>query len=270
MLRTRLLTAIILVPITVGFIYLGGLPFLGLVICLTTLAEIEFCQLMSRRGFRGTHVFGIALVWLFLLDGAFPDWSLMRPGLAAVLSLSLGWLVFRFGRSNATDWAGPIASGLYVGLFASSFVRLRGLSVHGLWSTLLAAASMVMADSAAYFVGTRWGKHRLAPVVSPAKTWEGYASGIAAGGFTGCLFAWLGRLVVGPGATMPPSAGFLLGLLIGTVAPLGDLVVSAVKREAGVKDSGQLLPGHGGMLDRLDSVLWAGVLAYHYVVWFVS
>ncbi len=270
MLRTRLLTAIVLIPITVGFIYLGGLPFLGLVVCLTTLAEIEFCQLIRRRTFEAAHMFGIAMVWLFLLDGSFPDWSLMRPGLAAILSLSLGWLVFRFGRSNVADWAGPLASGLYVGLFASSFVRLRALSVHGLWSTLLAAAAILVADSAAYFVGTAWGKHKLAPAVSPRKTWEGYASGIAAGGLTGCLFAWLGRFVVGPAATMAPSGGFVLGLLIGTVAPFGDLAISAVKREAGVKDSGQLLPGHGGMLDRLDSILWAGVLAYHYVIWFVS
>lgn len=269
MLRIRLLTAIVLVPITIGFIYLGGLPFLGLVVCLTTLAEIEFCQLITRRTFRGAHVFGIALVWLFLLDGSFPDWSLMRPGLAAILFLSLCWLLFRFGRSHVADWAGPLASGLYVGLFASSFVRLRGLSAYGLSSTLLAAAAIVVADSAAYFVGTIWGKHKLAPAVSPGKTWEGYASGIAAGGLTGYLFAWLGTRLVGPAAAMAPSGGFVLGLVIGTVAPLGDLAISAIKREAGVKDSGQLLPGHGGMLDRLDSVLWAGVLAYHYVIWFV-
>lgn len=269
MLRTRVLTAIVLIPIVVGLIYIGGLPFLALLVCLTTLAGIELCLLISRRPFRGIHVFGMAVVWLFLLDGKFPAWALLRPGLTGILFLSFAWQVFRGGPSEVLDWAGAVTSGVYVGLLASFFVRLRDLPGHGLWWTLAAAVTIVIADSAAYFVGTAWGKHKLAPTVSFGKTWEGYVSGIVAGGLSGGFMAWLGALTVGPAATIPYGGGFVLGTLIGTVAPLGDLAISVVKREAGVKDSGHLLPGHGGMLDRIDSVLWAGALAYYYVTWFV-
>jgi len=263
------LTAIVLIPIVVGLTYLGGLPFLALLLCLTTLAEIEFCLLISRRPFRGIHVFGIAVVWLFLFDGKFPDWALLRPGLTAILSLSFAWQVFRCGPSKVPDWAGAVTSGVYVGLFGSFFLGLRDLPGHGLWWTLVAAFTIVIADSAAYFAGSAWGKHKLAPTVSSAKTWEGYVSGIAAGSLSGGFIAWLGALAVGPAATITFSGGLVLGTLISTLAPLGDLAISVVKREAGVKDSGHLLPGHGGMLDRIDSVLWAGALAYYYVTWFV-
>lgn len=270
MLHTRLLTAAILIPAVIGFTYLGGLPFLALVIVMTTLAEIEFCLLVSRRAFHGVHFFGIALVWLLVLDAAVQACSLAAPGLAAILALSLAWLVFRHGHARMADWTGAMAGGLYLGLYGSFFARLRGLPVRGLWLTLLGAAVIVIADSTAMFAGTAWGKHKLAPSISPGKTWEGYISGIIAGALTGILFAWLGAFVVGRGGTVSPSDGLVLGTLIATVAPLGDLVVSVMKREAGVKDSGQLLPGHGGMLDRVDSALWAGALAYHYIIWFVK
>lgn len=264
-----MLTAIVLIPIVVGLTYLGGLPFLALLVCLTTLAEIEFCLLISRRPFRGIHVFGIAVVWLFLFDGKFPDWALLRPGLTAILSLSFVWQVLRCGPAKVRDWAGALTSGVYVGLFGSFFLRLRDLPGHGLYWTFFAALTIVMADSAAYFAGTAWGKHRLAPTVSFAKTWEGYVSGIMAGGLSGGFIAWLGAFIVGSVAPITFGEGLVLGMLIGSFAPVGDLAISVIKREAGVKDSGHLLPGHGGMLDRIDSVLWAGALAYYYVTWFV-
>lgn len=269
MLRTRLLTALILIPIVLGLTYLGGFPFFVLVLVLTTLAEIEFSLLISRRVFRGVHLFGVALVWILLLDGWLPEWSVARPGTAAILALSWVWLVIRHGRSRMRDWTGAMAGALYLGLYGSFFVRLRGLEAHGLWMTLLAAVTIVVADSAALFVGTAWGQRKMVPTVSPGKTWEGYIGGVVAGAATGILLAWLGVQAVGPEGTVSPASGFVLGTLIGSVAPLGDLAVSVVKREAGVKDSGRLLPGHGGMLDRIDSVLWAGALAYYYVIWLV-
>lgn len=269
MLRTRLLTAAILIPVVIGFTYLGGLPFLALVVVVTTLAEIEFCLLISQRAFHGVHCFGIALVWLLVLDAAVQAYSLTAPGLAAILAFSLAWLVFRHAHGGTSDWTGAIAGALYLGLYGSYFVRLRGLPARGLWVTLLGATVIVIADSTAMFAGMAWGRHKLAPSISPGKTWEGYLGGIIAGALTGIFFAWLGTFVVGHTGTVSSSDGLTLGTLIATVAPLGDLFVSVVKREAGVKDSGQLLPGHGGMLDRVDSALWAGVLAYYYVIWFV-
>jgi phosphatidate cytidylyltransferase len=269
-LRTRLLTAIVLIPIVIWLIYLGGLPFLALVAGLATLAEIEFCLLIARLGFRPIHLFGIALVWLFLLDGQFTGWSLLRSGMTAILSLSLAWQIARRGRSKVRDWTGVVASGIYVGLYASYLIRLRGLPRDGVWWALIAIPVIFLADSTAYFVGSAWGKHKLAPSLSFGKTWEGYTSGILVAGAAGALFGWLWAFRAGPGSTVTAPRGLVLGVLIGAFAPIGDLVVSMIKREAGVDDSGKLLPGHGGALDRMDSVLWTAAIAYYYVAWFVN
>jgi phosphatidate cytidylyltransferase len=269
-LRIRLLTAIVLIPIVIWLIYLGGLPFLALVAGLATLAEIEFCLLIARLSFRPIHLFGIALVWLFLLDGQLTEWSLLRSGITAILSLSLAWQVARSGHLKVRDWTGVVASGVYVGLYASYLIRLRGLPGDGLWWVLIAIPAILLADSTAYFVGSAWGKHKLAPSLSFGKTWEGYTSGILVAGVAGAFFAWLWAFRAAPGSTVTAPRGLVLGLLIGALAPIGDLVVSMVKREAGVDDSGKLLPGHGGALDRMDSVLWTAAIAYHYAAWFVN
>lgn len=268
MLLTRLLTATVLIPIVLWAIHLGGLPLFALVLGFTTIAEIEFCLLVSRRGFQSTHLFGIALVWLFLLDTVFPELGMVGPGLTAILLFSVAWQIVRYGRSTVADWTGTAASGVYLGLYSSHSLRLRAVSEGGLWWTLLAVSAILVADSAAYLVGSTWGKRKLAPAVSSGKTWEGYAGGTAAGGLTGMLVVWLWTLAVGPTGPARIPQGLVLGTLIGAIAPIGDLAISMVKREAGVKDSSRLLPGHGGMLDRLDSVLWAVAIGYYYVTWF--
>lgn len=268
MLRTRLLTAIVLIPIIIWAIHLGGLPLFALVLGFATVAETEFCLLLSRRGFRCTHLFGIALVWLFLVDAILPEVGLMGPGLTVILSVSAAWQIVRYGRSTVTDWTGTIASGIYIGLFSSHALRLRAVPQGGLWWTFVTVFAILVADSAAYIVGSTWGKHKLAPSVSSGKTWEGYAGGIAAGGLTGVLVIWLWTLVVGATGHPRGVQGLVLGSLIGSIAPVGDLAISVFKREADVKDTSNLLPGHGGMLDRLDSVLWAVVIGYYYVTWF--
>ncbi len=269
MLLTRLLTAIVLIPIVTWTIYLGGLPLFALVLGLTTLAEIEFCRLVSRRGIQPAHVFGIALVWLFLLDGVLPERGLVGPGVSAILALSVVWQIAGRRQGNVADWTGTATSGIYVGLYASHALRLRALPRGGLWWTLLSVSSILVADSAAYFIGSAWGKHKMAPSVSSGKTWEGYASGIAAGGLTGLLVFQLQTFAVGPVGPVRVVQALMLGALIGSIAPVGDLAISMVKREAGVKDSSSLLPGHGGVLDRLDSVIWAVTIGYYYVIWFV-
>jgi phosphatidate cytidylyltransferase len=269
-LRTRLLTAIVLIPIVAWLIYLGDLAFLGLIAVLTTLAEIEFSRLIARRGFHLIHLFGIGLVWLCLLDGLFPQWELLRWGLAGVLLLSLSWQVLNYRQSRVSDWTGAIASGLYVGLAGSYLIRLRALPGDGLWWTLIAVPVTLLADSTAYVVGSLWGTHRLAPLLSSGKTLEGYAGGVLASALMGALLGWAWSLRASPGSAVTWSRGLILGLLIAVMAPVGDLAISMVKREAGVKDSGKLLPGHGGVLDRMDSVLFAAFISHTYVIWFAG
>lgn len=267
MLRARLLTAIVLIPIVVWLIYLGDLPFLALILTATTLAEIEFCLLLADRRFRAIHLFGIVLLWLFVLDSKFPRWGMLRTGLALTLIASLAWRLVDYRRTRTADWTGTIASGLYIGACAWHLIRLRDLPQDGRWWTFIVVPAILFADSAAYLVGSQWGKLKLAPSVSRGKTWEGYLAGVLVGGLTSALLAWLWSFEARPGSAITPVRGLAIGTLIGAIAPVGDLAISTVKREAGVHDSGKLLPGHGGVLDRLDSVLWAGVIGYTFVTW---
>jgi len=266
-LRTRLLTAIVLIPIVTWVTCLGGLPFLVLVAVLTTLAEIEFCRLIARRGFQFVHLFGITLVWLFLLDGHFRQWGGLNWVLSGILLVSLSWRVLHHQRSTAEGWTGAIASGLYIGLCGFHLVRLRAFPETGLWWTLIALPITLLADSVAYVVGSLWGRHKLAPLLSHGKTLEGYVSGILSGGAAGAFLGWVWGLKAGPGSTVTWPHGLAMGLLVAALAPMGDLAISMFKREAGVKDSGKLLPGHGGMLDRMDSVLFAAVIGHAYITW---
>jgi phosphatidate cytidylyltransferase len=263
-LRTRVLTAIFLVPIVVGCIYQGGLLFLGVVALLLTLAEIEFCRLVARARFHPTVTFGIALVWLFLLDAHRPAWGLLRPGMALIVLSSLAWQLFHRQGSPVADWALTVAGGLYLGLCGACLIGLRGVQ-DGAWWTLTAVPSIMFADSGAYFVGRAWGRRKLAPTLSPGKTWEGYLAGVVVGGLLTALFAALWRIGAGAETSLSAVHGLTLGLVIAVFAPLGDLAVSMIKRQVGVKDTSALIPGHGGALDRVDSILWAAVIGYYYV-----
>jgi len=269
-LRTRLLTAAILIPIVVYLIYLGRLPFLALVALLLTVAEIEFCHLVARDGFRPVLVFGVGLVWLFLLDAQFPALGLLRPGIALILLGSLAWQLFHRQGSPVVDWSLTVTGGLYLGLCGACLIGLRGLQPDGRWWTLVVVPAIMLADSGAYCVGRAWGRHKLAPTLSPGKTWEGYVAGVIIGGLLTALLASLCRIGAGAGTAVNEVHGLILGLLIATFAPLGDLAISMIKRQVGVKDTGSIIPGHGGALDRVDSVLWAAVIGYYYVLWFAS
>lgn len=269
MLRTRFLTAIVLLPILFWCVSLGALPFLILVALWLTLAEIEFCQLMIKGGFHPTLIFGLGLVWLFLVDARwdvqFSASGLLWPGMTLLLLGSLAWQLFRRQASPIADWALTVTGGLYLGLCGACLIGLRDLQPDGLWWTLTAMLSIMLADTGAYFFGRAWGRHKLAPTLSPGKTWEGYVAGIITGGLlTGLLASsWHATSLTG-------ARGLVLGVLIATFAPLGDLAVSMIKRQVGAKDSGVIIPGHGGALDRVDSILWAAVIGYYYAQMFVS
>ncbi len=136
----------------------------------------------------------------------------------------------------------------------------------GQWWVLTALPAVWLADSGAYLIGRAWGRHKMAPSISPGKTWEGYVGGVILGApLTAGLAALWGQWA-GPGGPTVLE-GLILGLIVAAVSPLGDLAVSMVKREMGVKDTGGLFPGHGGALDRVDSTLWAAVIGYYFAVW---
>jgi len=209
------------------------------------------------------------MLWVLLLDAQFVEWRLLgrrvlEPGMILVLMASLAWQMAHREGSPVADWALGVAGGLYLGLCGAHVVRLRGLP-QGEWWVLTALPAVWIADSGAYLVGRAVGRHKLAPTISPGKTWEGYAGGVLLGAplTAGLAMLW-GLMANSPGPQ--PLEGLALGLLVATVAPLGDLAISMMKREVGVKDTGTLFPGHGGALDRVDSSLWAAVIGYYFVL----
>lgn len=267
MLRTRLLTVIVLIPILVGFIWRGGLALLAFVALVLTLADVEYCRLTRREGAESALIWGAGGVWLFLLDAQFPTRDLLHPGLALILLSSLAWQLLHHRRTVAS-WALSVTGGLYIGTGGACFISLRRLPPDGLWWTLTVVSAVIFTDGVAYLAGSIWGRRKLAPRVSHGKTWEGYIAGALASGLVATLSPVLWRLCGGAEVSVSSLHAGILGLLIGVLAPLGDLVVSMIKRQAGVKDSGRLFPGHGGALDRADSALWAAVIGYYYVLWF--
>ena len=128
---------------------------------------------------------------------------------------------------------------------------------------LITLLSTFAVDTTAYFVGRAFGKHKLAPNISPGKTWEGAIGGLTAG------MAAVIILSLALGVEMGYGPLIIIGVLIGTIAQVGDLAESKLKRVTGVKDSGAIIPGHGGILDRLDSVVLTGVVVYYCLEWFL-
>jgi phosphatidate cytidylyltransferase len=157
----------------------------------------------------------------------------------------------------------------YIGWFGAYFISLRNLP-EGKWWILVVLPAVWFADTGAYFIGKRFGRHKLSPRLSPKKTWEGYLGGIVVGVILTALFAALWRVGAGPNSGITVLRGALMGLVMGIFPTLGDLGESMIKRQMGVKDSGNILPGHGGAFDRIDSWLWAVVMGYYLIVWLWS
>lgn len=258
-LKQRVLSALILVPLVMGAAYVGGHWFFALIVLAASIAGYEFFQMMKRGGYQPSPFWGLLLIWLLLTDARYPAWQLSRPALAGVMLLSLSWELLKKDTTTPTvDWALTIAGGLYLGWTAGHFISLRD-AARGLEWIAFTLISTWIADTGAYFIGTYLGRHKSFPRLSPKKTWEGTIGGW----FCGVAAALLIGQYIGLGF----MHSLVLGALLSTFSPLGDLAVSMMKRQVGVKDSSGLIPGHGGMLDRMDSLLFAVVVVYYYARW---
>jgi phosphatidate cytidylyltransferase len=256
----RTLSALILLPIAIGLIWLGGAPFYIVLGVLLGVAAHEFNQLV-RQGdhpHRAPLLVSLALVALGEADALDPHLSLLRPGLALVLMASLTWQLRHRQAEPTVDWALAIAGGLYLGIAGAHFILLRQLPDGERW-LLLTLTGTWLADSGAYFIGSRLGRHKMTPTLSPKKSWEGLIGGM--------IFGMALNPIVAALFGLPASHGAALGLIGATLGTLGDLSISMIKREVGAKDTGHLIPGHGGILDRLDSLLFTVMAGYYYLIW---
>ncbi len=222
----------------------------------------ELYRLLLGAGYRPVWLLGLALTLaLVLLPGTVP--SLAPHLLAVATAAALVWTAFRPEREHGLlDWALTLAPALYVGGLLGYYPLLRGLPGGGFWVQCVLACTWA-ADIAAFAVGRRWGRTRLAPALSPSKSVEGAVAGLVAAVL---LAAVLAVVFPAPGRSMLLLVG--LGALVALAGLVGDLAESFIKRQLGAKDASGLLLGHGGLLDRLDSLLGAGMVAYLYLVAF--
>jgi len=258
----RVLSAVVLIPIVAWVVYAGDWWFLGALAIAGTLAGLEFYQMMRHGGFQPAPAIGLPLLLLLLLDAHKPSWGIGRPAIALFIVLAFVWHLFQKDDATpTTSWALTVMGGLYLGWFLGHFLLLRARP-DGLAWTAIALLATWISDSGAYFVGLAIGRHKLWPRISPKKSWEGSIGGLVTGVLGTMLVAWL--------AGLPVRHGAAIGVLVPIITPFGDFAISMMKRQVNVKDSGSLIPGHGGMLDRVDSLLFSAVVVYYYVTWAVG
>lgn len=261
MLFRRILTVLVAAPIVLAAIFFDAVLFKGLVLVCTALAYLEYFKLIGLTPLekKGGMVLGLAhSASLLFLPGEF----LLAESAALVMAVFSFFLVVHAEPKETAVRLGMTLAGLfYVGTLASLIGLLRDFPEGIAWVLILLAVTWAN-DSFAYLAGHWWGKRKLAPRISPGKTWEGFWGGLA-GGYVGLFL--VGYFVGGP----PDGIGrLLLPLLCGVAGPVGDLSESLLKRSSGVKDSGQIIPGHGGMLDRMDALLFNAPVVYGFALWF--
>jgi len=276
--KLRVITAVVGIPLLLAFVYFdfrvdtswfSRVPLLILLVgAAAALSAVEFYRLGTHAGARPLTVFGAIWAVLFVVAALFDlDWA-TGSLLASAAVLPALWLVVFRRDARLQSWAWTLTGILYMGWMLGYYVALRQLD-HGRELIILAVFTTFACDTSAFFVGRAWGRHHMAPGISPHKTWEG-----AIGGFVGAVAAALAlRSLLSLGDWSLPLnyvEAIAVGCLIGVVAQLGDLLESLLKRRAGVKDSGDLIPGHGGVLDRIDSLVFTGVIVYYFVLWVVD
>ncbi|MFZ5774497.1 MAG: phosphatidate cytidylyltransferase [Thermodesulfobacteriota bacterium] len=255
----RLLTGILAATAWVFLLLAGPIPLFNLAVAgLTALALAEFLTMVlpetSLRLRLAVTLFGM----LPLLGASSGRADLLLAGLMAALLCLLFLTVLGYASlDDPFALASRCGFGLLYIAASSAYLLLLATLPQGRHWLLLLTTITAASDTAAYYTGTLLGRHKLHPAISPGKTWEGFA-----GGLTGGLLAALVVASFFLPETGPAGIG-LLAILIGCVGALGDLVESVVKRAFGIKDSGCILPGHGGLLDRIDSLLLAAPVLYY-------
>jgi phosphatidate cytidylyltransferase len=252
MLIQRIGLALVGAPLLLILAYLGGWPFAAAVALLAGVAWYELSRMLAAHELRPITGIGMAGSLAFIVAA-----QLAGPGIwpalitAALVIASLAAAFLCPGGYSFNDVAATVFGALYTGYLFSFMLFLRQL---GFPIIVLTLAVTWAGDTFAYFVGRAIGRHKLAPRISPKKSVEGLAGGMIGALATG--------IVGGPMAGLTPVIGAGLGLIGGIIGPLGDLSESAIKRWCGVKDSGRILPGHGGVLDRFDSLLFVAPCVY--------
>ena len=261
----RLITALVLAAIGLPATIYGGVFFWLMMALFLTVAAWEFINLMRGANFQPAMLISVSGVLSILFARTvYPEYESAVLVVFVFLAMVYHLIAFERGRDEAaSDFSITVASLIYMGWIGAYLVKLRDLP-NGEWWFFLVLPIIWFTDSGAYFIGKNFGKHKLSPRLSPKKTWEGYWGGVLFGVLAGILFSWLWR----ENLDISLLNGAMLGLLLSLLTTLGDLGESMIKRQSGIKDSSHILPGHGGVFDRIDTWIWAAPLGYYLIQWF--
>ena len=253
---TRIITGAVLALLTIVVIANGGLVFFFVMLALSLIGLNEFFRVMKR--YRPLPLGGFLAVAAMMYMAWFhtPFGILGAIALGALL-VSLSGLLIGPGPGVSVRMAVTLLGVLYLGLGFSHLLLLRQLD-GGLAIVLTVVFGTWAGDTVAYFTGKYFGSTPMVPKLSPKKTWEGFAGGVA-----GTILL---VVVIGLYTDATPIDSLLLGAITAVFGPLGDLFESLLKRDVQIKDSGRGLPGHGGVLDRFDALIWASVASYYLLI----
>jgi phosphatidate cytidylyltransferase len=271
----RIATSVVAVPLLLLLAWIGGVAYLAFTLVLLALALREFNLLLESKGLLPHWKAGMAAVLLApvatfqrLRTGRIQEWHLGALLTILVIGVLLAELRRGAGRHAIANSAATLLGVFYVGWLGTHIVALRELPwalgepyARGAAYAILPLVLVWTCDTAAYSFGRLFGRSRLMPDVSPKKTTEGAWAGLAAA--VGAAF--LSRATFAPFLTLWDAA--ILGFLVGVFGQLGDLVESLLKRDSDAKDTSQLIPGHGGVLDRFDSLFFAAPITYYYLIY---
>jgi len=266
-LRLRLLTAAVGLPLILLSIAIGAPAFGALLAVVAAVCAYELCHIAPGLR-RSDPLVVLAVAWSAVLSLRYFTNSdaVIAAGVALPLVLSLVLMLPKGERRPGfAAWSWTVAAALYAGWLLGHWGGLYHMQ-EGVVLVLFGMLCTFGYDTGAYFTGRRFGRHKLSPGISAGKTWEGGVGGIA---LALCVGGLVRRVALHLGHEFPFSASLTpaLAVLLAVVAQLGDLVESALKRSAGIKDAGAILPGHGGMLDRFDSLLFTGTMLYFVSLW---
>lgn len=271
MLKQRILVVIFLLPIGVATIMYGGFVFFVFMALIFGLAVWEFANLFQAGGYQPTGylmVLGVVGVGYLRYWAGF-EYDHLALTIFILFSMGVHLAAYERGRDQAaTDFAITLAGFIYIGWLGSYLVMIRNLP-EGEWWLLVVLPATWLADSGGYFVGKKWGVSKMSPRLSPKKSWQGYIGGFVFS-IVGMLFlASLYRQLGMDSQGSITNTRIIITAVVMSIFPtLGDLGESMIKRQVGVKDSGALLPGHGGVFDRVDSWLWAAAIGYYLITIF--
>ena len=262
---TRMLTGFIMGTIVMLCIMYGDISLLLMLVVLLGFGSREYVKILNHKGFYPS----LKVIYLTEIILAtvvyFKRFDLVAITLTICAMCSFMWVLFRGKQPYIANVATTLLGMVYCGWFPLHLIFLRDLSCpkydSGLGFVVLMFTAILLTDVGCYYVGTKLGKHKLAPVISPDKTIEGSIGGM--------FFAILGAVVVGLFIDLPWYMSAIAGVICTVFAQIGDLCESMLKRDAGVKDSGSSLPGHGGFLDRTDSFILTIPIMYYFCKCFI-